>query len=175
MALARRRCRDHCRRHCRPRLCTPWHDAGTAECLSSARFRKVASAPAASTSSSWVTPTCRRARIHSERGAPGRRIVAHGHGPCSRQHAGEGATVTPVRHTDRTRRLATATARVIRPGTVEAAKLDTADDAFWEQVPVGKRLLFAFQLSIQQWRLHGWREDRRGRRLSRSVARVRRP
>jgi hypothetical protein len=76
---------------------------------------------------------------------------------------------------NRERRVATTTARTIRPGEADARELDAADDAFWDAVPIDQRLALAFALSVQQWRLHGWREDRPGTRLSRSVARVRRP
>jgi hypothetical protein len=52
-----------------------------------------------------------------------------------------------VRVRNRERRLATATARVVRPGTPEAANLDAEDDAYWDTVPVDERLMFAFSLA----------------------------
>jgi len=75
----------------------------------------------------------------------------------------------------RARRLTRASGRVVRPHSPEAAELEAADDAYWDQLPIDERMALAFWLSIHQWRVHGWRENRRGRRLSRSVARVRRP
>jgi hypothetical protein len=80
-----------------------------------------------------------------------------------------------MKRSDRERRRAPMTARVIRPGTRGAAELDAADDAYWDQVPIDERLNLAFQLSVHQWRLHGWRPDRRRTGLSRPVTRVRRP
>jgi hypothetical protein len=76
---------------------------------------------------------------------------------------------------DRVRRMAGATARVIRPDTEEAAGLDAADDAYWDAVPPEQRMMLAFRLSLHQWSLRGWREDEAAARLRRSVARVRRP
>jgi len=76
---------------------------------------------------------------------------------------------------DRQRRLVVATERVVRPGSNELPDLEAADDLFWDAVPIDERLLLAFALSVQQWRLHGWREDRSRAGLSRSVARVHRP
>lgn len=59
----------------------------------------------------------------------------------------------------RTERLARATARVVRPGTAAAAALTQTDDAWWEGLSVADRVRLAFRLSVEQWRLHGWRED----------------
>src|SRR5438552_3364066 len=72
------------------------------------------------------------------------------------------------------RRSARATARVIRPGTREAAALEDADETWWESVPLAERMMLAFRLSVEQWRLHGWEAPRPRGRLSRSVAHVRR-
>src|SRR5688572_12999752 len=75
----------------------------------------------------------------------------------------------------RRQRLARATARVIRPGTKAAADLARRDDGWWQDLSVAERVLLASQLSLEQWRLHGWQEDTSRDGLSRSVTRVRRP
>jgi hypothetical protein len=113
-----------------------------------------------------------------ERGQPGAAGAASSYRRYKRSLSGlapENATIPHVKRTDREQRLARATTRLIRPNTREAAELDAMDDAFWDQVPIDERLGLAFQLSVHQWRLHGWRTDRRGNGLSRSVTRVRRP
>ena len=48
----------------------------------------------------------------------------------------------------RAQRLRTASARVVRPNTPEAAELEAADDAYWDHVPIDERLALAFWLSI---------------------------
>jgi hypothetical protein len=70
----------------------------------------------------------------------------------------------------RDRRCRTASTRVVRDG--EAVP---GTESPWEDLSPGERFAFAFQLSLQQWRLAGWRDDRPGDRLSRPVAIVRRP
>jgi hypothetical protein len=52
------------------------------------------------------------------------------------------------------------------------AEADAADRAYWQSVPAEERILQAWQLSQEQWRLRADRTDESG--LCRSVARVRR-
>jgi hypothetical protein len=53
-----------------------------------------------------------------------------------------------------------------------AAEADRHDLAWWRAIPAEERILLAWRLSEEQWRLSGNSEHEPG--LSRSVARVRR-
>lgn len=46
---------------------------------------------------------------------------------------------------------------MIRPGTPDARTLEQDDDAYWDQIPPNERMDFAFRLSIDMWRLSGWK------------------
>ncbi len=53
-----------------------------------------------------------------------------------------------------------------------AREADRHDVAFWRQIPAPERVLLAWTLSVEQWRLSEHLRDESG--LCRSVARVRR-
>ena len=54
-----------------------------------------------------------------------------------------------------------------------AAEADRHDVEYWRQLSDGERLMYAWRLSQELWRLRGELPDEPG--LCRSVARVRRP
>jgi hypothetical protein len=65
--------------------------------------------------------------------------------------------------------------RVVRPGDAASLTLERDDARYWESIPVDERMRFVFELSLDQWRLHGWRDDLAGAGLRGAVARVHRP